>query len=156
ERCEAKRREDCFLFLYQAEGLEELRAINPKYQFKLRRQAGSDRWALAGLGQRLFKLGAIDDPRGQARLIGRLPITFSVVVMTVDGTVLDPGFSIKQATPVVEGGRYLVKIVFEHSPPRKDPGRMALRGGTVTLDPDNYWTIQRFNVRQQIGNEAIT
>ena len=156
EQCEVKRRGDCFLFLFQAEGLEELRAINPKYQFKLRRRLGSDRWALAGLGQRLFKPGAIDDPRGQARLIGRLPITFSAVVMSLDVTVLDPGFSIKQVTPVVEGGRQLVKVVFEHSVPRKDPGRMALRGGSVILDPDSYWIIQRFKVRQQVGNEAVT
>jgi hypothetical protein len=147
---ELKQRQGHVLVLDQGEGSGNLRAVNPQYDFSLKRQKDNAKWVVTGI-RGTYKPGFIDDPAYTAGLVNRLPFTFGGVVNTLQVTVMDPGFSIKAVVPEDVAGQSLVKVVFEYVPP-KDAARMPLRSGVAYFDPGWMWTLTKVEAQTLWGD----
>ncbi len=155
---EIKQRDGCAMVLEQTDKRGYLKVVNPKYAFELQRFKKNAAWVVAGVGRGLFSSTTfhghidVDDPKNFARLVNWYPYTFSTVIITLQVTVLDPGFSIKEVSAVTKGDQRLVKVDFDYFPP-KDPARMVLRAGSVLFNPERFWTISSFEVQTLWGDD---
>jgi hypothetical protein len=155
-RCEIKQREGCALLLAQTETTGYLDAVNPQYAFAMQRSGEDGQWAVTGVGSKTgrYSIG-LQDPRTITRMVNRFPFTFAAAFSGYDLTVVDPGFSIKKAAPVVVDSRRLIRVDFDYTS-AKDPVTRSLRAGSVLFDPDRYWTIRQFEIQVQTETGRMT
>lgn len=152
-RYQLKQRDDCAMCLDQSPTSGELRIANPKYSFQLHRGRDNAPWAVMGVGKNLLAPSTTFHPMYMARLTRRLPYTFAEVSPSLQVTVLDKGFLIKNVSLVRKGNQQLVEVVFTYTPP-DNPVKKWLRSGSVFFDPEHYWVIRGFDVKTQRGNDA--
>jgi hypothetical protein len=171
-RYELKQNERCALCVDQS--IEErrkdgsLHAVNSRYAFKLSRSASDAPWLLTGtatdlsrgypfdIGARFHVASILDNQLNlDYGLLGNLP-----------ELVKDPDFVVKRVSPVRRGGVELAEVEFTCKP-KQAPARvidnqqlpggwLRLRGGTLLLDPNQYWLLREYQVEKEYpGQPAI-
>jgi len=131
-------------------GTKRLSVINRKYAFEL--ESIGDKWVISNVNIDISNVpGLGDDPLGGiGSALGAVPLRFTGRGLVLWATWLpkiveDDSFEIREISYAGGEDKRLVQVEYEYNP--SIVANNPIRGGTLTLDPENYWLVREATVR---------
>ncbi|HWE39252.1 MAG TPA: hypothetical protein VG406_22070 [Isosphaeraceae bacterium] len=150
---EIKHRPGCLLLLHQdllkdsePKTTGRVSVVNPRYGFELRRSSPTSPWVAIGVDTDPSDGFSLKDPPNEdLELWLTCPFTYTLIFDPLRVVVGEPGFTLKDATPVKRGDTTWIKVGIEYRAPSDKPRLPSLKGWVV-YDPDHDWVIREFDM----------